>query len=116
MTNNQNLSETNIRVLIGKNLKRLRLEAGLSKSALAEKSDITYTFINDVEKGKKWISCKTLARLCGILEADPIQFFFPLSEEKEENTQILSAYIDEFTDTALKNVEDFKNRYSLVRV
>ncbi len=97
--------------LFGKNLKRFRLKAGLSQAALAEESNLTHAFINNIENGKKWISCKTMAQLCCALGVEPHQFFFPVSKQKPEYFDILSAYIDDFSKFVLKNVTDFKNRY-----
>ncbi len=100
-----------IRNLFGKNLKRLRMKAGLSQMALAGESDLAHTFINDIENGKKWISCKTMARLCQALDVEPHQLFFPLSKPENEHSEILSTYIDDFSESVLKSVAEFKNRY-----
>jgi transcriptional regulator with XRE-family HTH domain len=111
MTDNKNVSGKTICDLFGKNLKRLRMKAGLSQLALAGESDLAHTFINDIENGKKWISCKTMAQLCKVLHVEPNQFFFPVSCPEQEHSEILSTYIDDFSESVLKSVADFKNRY-----
>lgn len=108
---NKNLSGKCVRTLFGQNLKRLRTKAGLSQLALAGESDLAHTFINDIENGKKWVSCDTVARLCGVLNIEPYQLFFPVSKLEEHNSEILSSYVDDLSESVLKTVEDFKNRY-----
>jgi transcriptional regulator with XRE-family HTH domain len=111
MTYEEKVSGNLIRDLFGKNLRRLRIKAGLSQLALAGESNLAHTFINDIENGKKWISCKTMARLCKVLHAEPNQFFCSISTLEQEYSHVLSTYIDDFSDSVLKSVADFKNRY-----
>lgn len=115
MKNTSNVSEKEIRDLIGKNLKRLRKKAGFSQLDLSGEANLSHTFINDIENGKKWVSCKTIARLCDVFQVEPSQLFFPISEEDheqdQERSQAVSAYVDDLSNALLKNVEDFKNQY-----
>jgi transcriptional regulator with XRE-family HTH domain len=63
------------KALFAANLTRLRKEAGLSQSRLAEISGITHNFINDLENMKKSASPKTMDMIAAVLDADPVQFF-----------------------------------------
>jgi transcriptional regulator with XRE-family HTH domain len=105
------MSEGILHNLFGQNLRRLRMKAGFSQLALAEETKLANTFINDIENGRKWLSCKTMARLCLVLRAEPHQFFFPISTPEHERSEILSTYIDDFSESVLKTAADFKNRY-----
>jgi transcriptional regulator with XRE-family HTH domain len=87
------------------------MKAGLSQLALAGESDLAHTFINDLENGKKWISCKTMAHFCQVFHVEPNQFFFPVTKAEQEHSEILSTYIDDFSESVMKSVADFKNRY-----
>jgi transcriptional regulator with XRE-family HTH domain len=111
MTDKQTLSEITLRLLFGENLKRLRANSELSQLVLAEKADLAHTFINDLENGKKWISCKTIARLCQALNVEPYQFFLPISKPEQEQSEILSVYLNDFSESVIKSVAEFKNRY-----
>jgi transcriptional regulator with XRE-family HTH domain len=113
MTDKNNMSEESLRDLFGRNLRRLRKEAHLTQLALAKESNITHAFVNDIENGKKWFSCETMAALCKVLQAEPHQFFSSASTVERENGEILSTYIDDFSDSVLKTIADFKNRYSI---
>lgn len=51
-------------------LKRRRITAGLSQTALAEKAGVTNSHISQVERGKKGFSPANLARLATALDCD----------------------------------------------
>lgn len=111
MAEEKYVSAKNVRILLGKNLKRLRTRACLSQLALAGKCDLAHTFINDIENGKKWISCKTMIRLCSALNVEPHHFFFPEIKPDHEQSEILSSYLDDFSEYVRQSVADFKSRY-----
>jgi transcriptional regulator with XRE-family HTH domain len=47
------LSEVDIRVRLGYNLRRLRLAKGLSQEAFADEAGIHRTYISDIERGAR---------------------------------------------------------------
>ena len=105
------MTETDIRRLFSKNLKRIRTKKGLSQLSLANETGLTHTFINDIENCKKWISPDTIAKFCDALEVEPFQFL--LSDERldENDNMLLSTYVDDLSDIISRSVADFKNRY-----
>lgn len=69
------------------NLKNLRIQAGLSQAALAEKASITDKFYNDIETGRKWGSFDTLVNLATALEVSPYELFLPQSDIAHYDTE-----------------------------
>jgi len=65
----------NISQIVGANVRSLRKQNNLSQLELAEKADLSLTFINNIENGKKWVSPETLSILCAVLNAYPFEFF-----------------------------------------
>lgn len=63
------------RHLLALNLKRLRLDAGLSQMALAGRVGVAPNFINAIEQQKKWVSGETLDRLALTLQVPVAEFF-----------------------------------------
>ena len=59
------------------NIKRLRLQKNLSQETLAEKADISPSFLSDIENGKKWGSFETLVSLANALEVEPYELLLP---------------------------------------
>jgi transcriptional regulator with XRE-family HTH domain len=48
---------------LGKNINRLRNQAGLTQEKLAETSDLSLRFIQEIEAGEKSPSVETLAKI-----------------------------------------------------
>jgi transcriptional regulator with XRE-family HTH domain len=103
------IREGDIRLLVGKNLKRLRDLQNISQLNLAGKADLTHNFINDIENGKKGISCRSLAKLSTALGVEPYQFFLPESVADDS----FSSYAYDLKDSFTKAVDTVMSRYSL---
>lgn len=66
-----------IKKMFGKNLARIRKEAGYSQLGLSFEIDMTHNFINELEQGSKGASFQTLCKLSVILRTPVSQFFEP---------------------------------------
>jgi transcriptional regulator with XRE-family HTH domain len=99
--------EKDILLLVSKNLKRLRDIQNLSQMNLALKADLAHNFINDIENGKKGISCKSLAKLSSALEVEPYQFFLP--ETVADNG--FSSYAHDLNDSFQKTLKRIMSIY-----
>jgi transcriptional regulator with XRE-family HTH domain len=58
---------------LGARVRERRLELGLSQEALGDVSGLHWTFIGQVERGRRNISLHNLLRLAASLEVDPAQ-------------------------------------------
>lgn len=56
-----------IRVVAGRNIRRLRLQAGLSQDDLADKAGLHTTYLSGIENGRRNITLDVLARLAAAL-------------------------------------------------
>jgi transcriptional regulator with XRE-family HTH domain len=109
MESNQN--GRTVRILLSKNLKRLRYQKKMSQLNLAIRTGLTQNFINDIENGKKWVSPDTIAKLSIALNAEPYQFFTPDPTIKEADKHALASYLDDFTESIKMMVQELKIRY-----
>jgi transcriptional regulator with XRE-family HTH domain len=94
------MTESDLRALLGENLKRYRLAKGLSQANLAEILDITPNFISEIETGKRWVSSDTLVNLAdslGIEEYELLKF-------TETPSMEIEAFIQNYTEKASKAV------------
>jgi transcriptional regulator with XRE-family HTH domain len=64
-----------IKDLFGRNIKYYRFHKQLSQSALAEKADISVTFLSNIERGKMFPKVETLSRLTESLDVDVHELF-----------------------------------------
>ena len=101
------ITESYVRKLIGKNIKRLRTLQNKSQLSLSLDAGITHNFLNDIENCKKGVSIKTLSALCAALHTEPHQFFLPEGEMKEN----IHVYVNDFNDSLQKLVKDLTEQY-----
>jgi transcriptional regulator with XRE-family HTH domain len=107
MGTEERVEEEDVRYLVGMNVRRLRLLQNLSQLDLAVNADLTHNFINDLENGKKGISCRSLAKLSTALQAEPFQFFLP----RDESGSGMSVYVRDFNDNLQKMVGELARQY-----
>ena len=56
---------------IGQRIAQKRKELGLSQEALAEGSELHWTFIGQVERGQRNLSLHNILRVARVLDVDP---------------------------------------------
>jgi transcriptional regulator with XRE-family HTH domain len=100
-----------VRILLSKNLKRLRNQQKLSQLNLAVHTGLTQNFINDIENNKKWVSPDTIAKLANALKTEPHQFFIPEPKIENLDKEALAGHLDNFAESIKTMVEDVKARY-----
>lgn len=67
---------TDTRVLqVGKRIRQLRLERGLSQEMLAATADLDRSYMGQVERGEKNITLKNVFKIADALEVEPYLFF-----------------------------------------
>lgn len=62
------LDETNLKLLFGLKLKQLRIEKNLSLQALATASGVSISYLNEIEKGKKYPKAEKIASIANALD------------------------------------------------
>lgn len=62
------LSEANVRLIFGLKLRQLRTEKGLSLQQLADASGLSVSYLNEIEKGKKYPKTEKIASLADALD------------------------------------------------
>ncbi|MBE6361781.1 MAG: helix-turn-helix transcriptional regulator [Treponema bryantii] len=82
------MNNSEVRKLFGYNLKRLRKQKKISQIELSEKVDLAFTFISDIENGKKWVSPETIEKLSKFLDVEVYQFFLPEDYVFQEDKSI----------------------------
>lgn len=59
--------------VLGKNVRRFRLEAGLSQEQLAFEADMKRSYVSDLERGVRNPTVQALGRLAAALKVEPYQ-------------------------------------------
>lgn len=55
------------REVVGKNIRACRIDAGMTLEKLAEKADLSWPYLSEIERGRENISLDKLARLAKAL-------------------------------------------------
>jgi len=66
-----------IKDALGKTIKFLRFRRGLSQADLAEKADISITFLSTIERGIKFPQPNILSKLAKALDVEVFELFKP---------------------------------------
>jgi transcriptional regulator with XRE-family HTH domain len=89
------MEEQELRGILSKNIRRCRIQNGLSQMALANKLEQSANFISDIERCKSWISPSTLVNLASALNVEPYELLKADALLSERETDILKSYADE---------------------
>jgi transcriptional regulator with XRE-family HTH domain len=64
-----------IKAILGKNIRLLRKQKGLTQAVLAEKTAISVIFLSSIERGAKFPKPDTLGKLARVLDAEVFELF-----------------------------------------
>ncbi|MBE6348039.1 MAG: helix-turn-helix transcriptional regulator [Spirochaetaceae bacterium] len=105
------MDELEIRQILANNLKKIRKQKGLSQLRLSNEIQMAFTFINDIENCKKWVSPETLARFSTFFDV-PVSYFFQNDIEEESNKNINNeVFIKTITEELSKTITDVSKRF-----
>jgi transcriptional regulator with XRE-family HTH domain len=100
------ISGQELRALLGKRIQFYRKQRQLSQATLAEKADISITFISQIERGIKYPTSETLSGIVNVLGVE-VRELFQEDETPAEHRKIL----ERFKNDILGTVEDVYKAY-----
>ena len=102
------MKESEIRTVLGENIKRFRVLNRLSQEELAERIDISTTFLSSIEIGKKWLSPCTLAKLSDALNIESYKLFMP----QTVSSSAIQRRTDEIFQTIKNSIDKIQFTYN----
>ena len=96
-----------LRSLVSLNIKRFRVDSGLSQEELAEKAEISIPYLGALERGEKWPSPDTFAGIAQGLGVEPFDLMKPEDASSQEVKKIITKLIAEITvlvNSSLKKI------------
>jgi transcriptional regulator with XRE-family HTH domain len=88
-----------IKDILGRNVKYFRFHRRLSQAALAEKADISVTFLSNIERGKMFPKVETLSRITKSLDVE-VHELFRADLVSEDNKELMNR----FSEDMAKNI------------
>ncbi|WP_419781227.1 helix-turn-helix domain-containing protein [Maridesulfovibrio sp.] len=74
--------------IVGKNIRKLRKDLGLSQQQMAEKAEISYKYLGEIERGAVNLSVEILMKISNALQIAPEKL---LVSEGQGNSTLLEA-------------------------
>jgi len=98
-----------IKILLGKRIKELRIKKGFSQEQLAEMLDIAVRNVSKIECGTNFIRADKISKLSNALEVSPQELF------NFEHHQTKDNLLDEIVNILQANPEKITDVYKMVR-
>ena len=98
---------TNIKELLGSNIRAFRNDLGFSLERLAEKVDTAANYLGLIERGKKFPSAKMIERIAAALGKDSCDLFARAPVQKDWKEKLL-VKIKSLIEEELKTVNQEK--------
>lgn len=105
------MKEIEIRQIFANNLKKIRKQKGFSQLKLSNELQMAFTFINDIENCRKWVSPETLAKFATFFEV-PVSYFFAEEEgQKSTSTITNEIFVKTISEEVTKTIQNVSNRF-----
>ncbi|GHV12254.1 hypothetical protein FACS189491_04900 [Spirochaetia bacterium] len=99
-----------IKTTLGKNIKILRARRGLSQADLAEKADMSITFLSTIERGIRFLQPDMMAKIANALGVEVSQLFVT-NLESGEGCELLNHLIEDISKNVNLAMADVFKRY-----
>jgi transcriptional regulator with XRE-family HTH domain len=102
-----------LRDALGRNIKLFRFHCELSQADLADKANISITFLSDIERGNKWPYPDTLTNIAKALNV-PVYKLFKLDEDMPTETKnTMTQFSQDITRTINETLEIVYKKYNV---
>jgi transcriptional regulator with XRE-family HTH domain len=99
-----------IKAIFGRNVKFFRHHRRLSQADLAEKADISVTFLSNIERGKMFPKVETLSRLTKSLDVE-VSELFRTDIINEDQKEMMNRFSDDIKGTLISALDSVINQY-----
>jgi transcriptional regulator with XRE-family HTH domain len=104
------MEEQELKDVLGQRIKFFRLRKQFSQADLAEKAEISITFLSNIERGNNFPQTGTLCNLAKALEIEVWELFKP-EEARDEENSIIEHLSQDFIKQVNLAMETVYNRY-----
>ncbi len=104
------LSGQELRIILGKGIRFYRQQRQLSQAALAEKADISITFLSNIERGVKYPTSDTLSAIANSLNVEVYELFRH-DHSPTEHRSLFERFKIDITKNVLETLEAVYKAY-----
>jgi transcriptional regulator with XRE-family HTH domain len=102
-----------LRDALGKNIKLFRFHRELSQADLANKANISITFLSDIERGNKWPYPDTLTNIAKALNVPAYELFKLDEDMPPEAKNTMTQFSQDITRTINETLEVVYKKYNV---
>ena len=99
-----------IKAILGKNVKFFRYRKGYSQADLAEKANISITFLSNIERGLKYPKPDIISKISECLDIKVFELF-KADIIPDENKDLINRLSQDMTHKVNQAIEDVFNQY-----
>jgi len=100
-----------LRLILSSNIKLYRNHHGWSQADLAEKANISITFLSNIERGVKWPYPDTLVKIAKALNIEEFELFRKNKAMADETAMLIDRLVSDITASVTYSIENTYRRY-----
>ena len=100
-----------LRAYLSKNIKQFRSNHGWSQADLAEKANISITFLSNIERGTKWPYPDTIVKLAKALNVEEFELFMKSKPLSEETASLIDRLVMDISISVTNSIQKTYRQY-----
>ena len=100
-----------LRTVLSNNIKLYRGQHGWSQADLAEKANISITFLSNIERGVKWPYPDTLVKLAKALKIEEFELFKKNKALPDETVILIDRLVSDISLSVSQSIEKTHRQY-----
>ncbi|MCL2801815.1 MAG: helix-turn-helix domain-containing protein [Treponema sp.] len=100
-----------LRVILSSNIKLYRTHHGWSQADLAEKANISITFLSSIERGIKWPYPETLVKLAKALKIEEFELFRKNKAITDDTAILIDRLVMDISVSVSESIEKTYRQY-----
>jgi transcriptional regulator with XRE-family HTH domain len=105
------MSGKDLRTVLSSNIKLYRRNHGWSQANLAEKADISITFLSSIERCVKWPYPDTLVKIAKALKIEEFELFRRNNVKIDDNSILIDRLVSDISVSVKDSIEKTYRRY-----
>ena len=105
------MNGNDLRSILSSNIKRFRGNHGWSQADLAEKANISITFLSNIERGNKWPYPDTLVKLAKALKIEEFELFRREKIMLDDTTTLIDRLVADITASVNDSIKKTHRQY-----
>jgi len=111
LSNKVHMEGKDLRVILSSNIKLYRTHHGWSQADLAEKANISITFLSSIERGIKWPYPETLVKLAKALKIEEFELFRKNKAITDDTAILIDRLVMDISVSVSESIEKTYRQY-----